>query len=85
MLCGNQNTDATATQCTRSLGQATEPVVVLLQAWCMIHWLDDILGRLFDFLETSPLRDNTYVMFASDNGPQMLPDEMANKYVSSLA
>lgn len=51
----------------------------------MIHWLDDILGRLFDFLETSPLRDNTYVMFASDNGPQMLPDEMANKYVSSLA
>ncbi|WIA17445.1 hypothetical protein OEZ85_014292 [Tetradesmus obliquus] len=41
-------------------------------AWAMLEWLDGIYGRLFSFLESSPLGKNTYVMIMSDNGPQLL-------------
>uniref|UniRef100_A0A383WE69 Sulfatase N-terminal domain-containing protein n=1 Tax=Tetradesmus obliquus TaxID=3088 RepID=A0A383WE69_TETOB len=41
-------------------------------AWAMLEWLDGIYGRLFSFLESSPLGRNTYVMIMSDNGPQLL-------------
>ncbi|KAF6254409.1 alkaline-phosphatase-like protein [Scenedesmus sp. NREL 46B-D3] len=46
-----------------------------IDAWAMVQYLDDVLGRLFSFLESSPLGKNTYVMVMSDNGPQLLNDE----------
>ncbi|WIA17400.1 hypothetical protein OEZ85_014256 [Tetradesmus obliquus] len=46
-----------------------------IDAWAMLQYLDDVLGRLFSFLESSPLGRNTYVMIMSDNGPQLLVDE----------
>jgi arylsulfatase A-like enzyme len=48
---------------------------MLLQAWAMLEWLDGIYGRLFSYLENSPLGKNTYVMIMSDNGPQLLVGE----------
>jgi arylsulfatase A-like enzyme len=47
----------------------------------MLQYLDDVLGRLFDFLESSPLGKNTYVMIMSDNGPQLLVDEKEQQEV----
>lgn len=41
----------------------------------MLAYLDDNLGRLFDFLRSSPLSNNTYIMITSDNGPEMLDGE----------
>lgn len=51
----------------------------------MLEWLDGIYGRLFSFLESSPLGKNTYVMIMSDNGPQLLFGEKdgLNKMVSA--
>uniref|UniRef100_A0A383VTG9 Sulfatase N-terminal domain-containing protein n=1 Tax=Tetradesmus obliquus TaxID=3088 RepID=A0A383VTG9_TETOB len=46
-----------------------------IDAWAMLQYLDDVLGRMFSFLESSPLGRNTYVMIMSDNGPQLLVDE----------
>jgi arylsulfatase A-like enzyme len=47
-------------------------------------YLDDVLGRLFDFLESSPLGKNTFVMIMSDNGPQLLLDEKDQQEVRAL-
>jgi arylsulfatase A-like enzyme len=52
--------------------------MVVLQAWAMLEWLDGIYGRLFSYLESSPLGKNTYVMIMSDNGPQLLVGEKDN-------
>jgi arylsulfatase A-like enzyme len=51
----------------------------------MLQYLDDVLGRLFSFLESSPLGKNTYVMIMSDNGPQLLLDEKDQQEVCSIA
>lgn len=36
----------------------------------MVEYLDDQVGRLLDYLEDHGLRDNTYILFLSDNGPE---------------
>ena len=36
----------------------------------MVDYLDHEVGRLIQYLETSGLADNTYVLFFSDNGPE---------------
>lgn len=43
--------------------------------WAFLEYLDDVLGRLFDWHENSPLRDNTYIMILSDNGSELFPGE----------
>lgn len=52
----------------------------------MLEWLDGIYGRLFSYLESSSLGNNTYVMIMSDNGPQLLFGEKdgLSKMVSVL-
>uniref|UniRef100_A0A383VC43 Sulfatase N-terminal domain-containing protein n=1 Tax=Tetradesmus obliquus TaxID=3088 RepID=A0A383VC43_TETOB len=37
--------------------------------WAMLKYWDEVLGRLLDFVESSPLAKNTYIMMAGDNGP----------------
>lgn len=44
----------------------------------MIEYLDTVLGRLFTYLETSPHRQNTYIMIAGDNGPDMRLEDLLN-------
>jgi arylsulfatase A-like enzyme len=55
----------------------------LLQAWAALEYLDEVLGRLFDYLKTSGLDKSTYVMLLSDNGSALLPNEgsKANRQV----
>ncbi|KAF8056142.1 hypothetical protein HT031_006493 [Scenedesmus sp. PABB004] len=43
----------------------------ILDAWANVEFLDDLLGRLFDFLDTSGLASSTYVLLTSDNGPDV--------------
>ncbi|KAF8072774.1 MAP1D [Scenedesmus sp. PABB004] len=45
------------------------------EVWAMLEYMDDVLGRLFDFINASPLRDNTYVLLMSDNGAELFPTE----------
>lgn len=45
------------------------------QVWGMLEYMDDVLGRLFDFMERSKLRENTYVLVMSDNGAELYPEE----------
>lgn len=49
-------------------------VTVHLQSWAYVEYLDEVLGQLFDYLETSAFRNNTYVFLTSDNGPDELAD-----------
>jgi arylsulfatase A-like enzyme len=46
-----------------------------LQVWAMLEYMDDVLGRLFDYVEGSPLRDNTYIMIMGDNGSELFDGE----------
>jgi arylsulfatase A-like enzyme len=41
----------------------------------MLEYMDDVLGRLFDYVEGSPLRDNTYIMIMGDNGSELFDGE----------
>jgi arylsulfatase A-like enzyme len=41
----------------------------------MLEYMDDVLGRLFDWVEHSKLRDNTYVLVMGDNGAELFPEE----------
>ena len=41
----------------------------------MLEYMDDVLGRLFDFMERSKLRENTYVLVMGDNGAELYPEE----------
>lgn len=47
----------------------------------MLEYMDDVLGRLFDYMASSPLRDNTYVMVMSDNGAELFGGELPNLQV----
>jgi arylsulfatase A-like enzyme len=42
----------------------------------MLEYMDDVLGRLFDYIGSSPLRDNTYVMIMGDNGSELFNGEI---------
>ncbi|KAF6255529.1 alkaline-phosphatase-like protein [Scenedesmus sp. NREL 46B-D3] len=46
------------------------------QVWAMLEYMDDVLGRLFDYMEASPLRDNTYIMIMGDNGSELFDGEI---------
>ncbi|KAF8064531.1 Galns [Scenedesmus sp. PABB004] len=46
-----------------------------LESWAQLEYLDELLGRLFTYLESSLLGRDTYVLLMSDNGPMLLPDE----------
>lgn len=57
--------------------------------YAMITQMDQQLGRLFDYLETSGLDENTVIIFLSDNGPQistgfLTPEERNKRYISRL-
>ena len=43
----------------------------------MVEYMDHEIGRLMDYLEETGLRENTYVIFMSDNGPES-NDKSAN-------
>ncbi|WIA28865.1 hypothetical protein OEZ86_011391 [Tetradesmus obliquus] len=49
------------------------------EVWAMLEYMDDVLGRLFDFVANSPLAENTYVMIMSDNGAELFPTERKGK------
>jgi arylsulfatase A-like enzyme len=42
----------------------------------MLEYMDDVLGRLFDYIDSSPLRDSTYVMIMGDNGSELFNGEI---------
>jgi len=46
----------------------------------MLEYMDDVLGRLFDFMEHSKLRENTYVLVMSDNGAELFPEERRGQH-----
>lgn len=50
----------------------------------MLEYMDDVLGRLFDYVDNSPLKNNTYIMILSDNGSELFMGEMPNRDVSLL-
>lgn len=50
----------------------------------MMEYMDDVLGRLFDYLEQSLLKQKTYVMIMSDNGSELFLGEIGSKIVSLL-
>jgi N-acetylgalactosamine-6-sulfatase len=53
-----------------------------MQAYCAdVTAMDQALGRLFDFLESEGLNDNTLVVFSSDNGPGPLATQVNNESV----
>jgi arylsulfatase A-like enzyme len=58
-----------------------------MQAWAAAEYLDAVIGRVLDFVASSRLAANTYVMLASDNGAQLLDGEEqpAAKLVGSRA
>jgi arylsulfatase A-like enzyme len=41
----------------------------------MVTSMDRNIGRVFDALDEKGLRDNTLIVFTSDNGPEMIPHE----------
>ncbi|KAI8466606.1 MAG: alkaline-phosphatase-like protein [Monoraphidium minutum] len=49
-----------------------------IEVWAMLEYMDDVLGRLFDYLETSPLHKNTYVLLMGDNGSELFDGEKRN-------
>lgn len=55
-------------------------VDILYQVWGMLEYMDDVLGRLFDFMEHSKLRDNTYILVMSDNGAELFPEERRGEH-----
>ncbi len=57
--------------------------------YAMVDHCDYHLGRFFNYLDTSPLAENTYVFFMSDNGPAVLNDVLTDadreiRYVNDL-
>ncbi|KAF6235444.1 alkaline-phosphatase-like protein [Scenedesmus sp. NREL 46B-D3] len=51
--------------------------------WAMLMYLDDVLGRLFDAVASSGLKDSTYIMLTADNGPG-LPKAFMNDELQRL-
>jgi arylsulfatase A-like enzyme len=50
-------------------------LATLSQAWAAAEYLDAVIGRVLDFVASSRLGSNTYVMISSDSGPQLLKGE----------
>jgi N-acetylgalactosamine-6-sulfatase len=54
-----------------------------MQAYCAdVTAMDLALGRLFDFLEKADLRENTLIVFTSDNGPGPLTTQVLDRSVT---
>jgi arylsulfatase A-like enzyme len=51
----------------------------------MLEYMDDVLGRLFDYVDSSPVKEDTYVMVMSDNGSEMFLGELPKNRVSAAA
>lgn len=47
--------------------------------YAMIEMMDTGIGKLIDELDTLELRENTLIIFSSDNGPDPLPGERYNR------
>ncbi len=45
--------------------------------WAMCDWFDETCGQLLEFLDDNNLRDNTLVVYVTDNGWINLPDRSA--------
>lgn len=46
------------------------------EVWAMLEYMDDVLGRLFEYLDGSAFKQDTYVMVMSDNGSEMFLGEL---------
>jgi arylsulfatase A-like enzyme len=55
---------------------------VCWQVWAMLEYMDDVLGRLFDYIQGSAFKEDTYVMVMSDNGSEMFLGELPKRRVS---
>ena len=51
----------------------------------MISYLDRDVGRLLDLLDELKLREDTLVIFTSDNGPTHLPEQVDVRFFNSAA
>lgn len=49
----------------------------------MLEYMDDVLGRLFEYLDGSAFKQDTYVMVMSDNGSEMFLGELPKSKVSN--
>ncbi len=54
----------------------TEPVA---KYWACVEWFDQTCGELLDYLDQKKLRDNTIVVYVTDNGYIQDP-KIANKF-----
>jgi len=52
--------------------------------WGMVTRIDDLLGELMGALDSSPLRDNTVVIFTSDHGDYVGDYGLTEKWASGL-
>jgi arylsulfatase A-like enzyme len=52
--------------------------------WGMVTRIDDLFGELMDALDSSPLRDNTVVIFTSDHGDYVGDYGLTEKWASGL-
>ena len=44
------------------------PTLQIAKYWAMCEWCDETCGQLFDFLDERKLRDDTLVIYVTDNG-----------------
>jgi uncharacterized sulfatase len=51
------------------------PSLHVAKYWAMCEWFDDTCGQLIDFLEAKKLRENTIIVYLSDNGWVQSPDK----------
>lgn len=45
-----------------------EPTCRTMQAYAMLNYMDDVIGRLFDYLVKHDMYKDTYVLLMGDNG-----------------
>jgi arylsulfatase A-like enzyme len=50
----------------------------------MLEYMDDVLGRLFDYMDSSPFKEDTYVMVMSDNGSELFLGELPKNRVRNV-
>ena len=53
------------------------PTLPIAKYWAMCHWFDETCGELLQFLDDNQLRENTLVVYVTDNGWINLADRSA--------
>lgn len=53
------------------------PSLEIAKYWACIEWFDETCGQLLDFLDQRHLRENTLVVYVTDNGWNQMPDRDA--------